>query len=223
MRAKEFVNPALEEGWKQNVAALGAAGALAFGGWMSQKNSTQPVIQTTQATQATQNPLNLPEPALILTKVAQSSGIVGTELAQLLAQVSHETMNFQYLKELGKSSYFRKYDIKHNPRLAKILGNVNPGDGEKFKGRGFLQITGRANYKKLGEIMNLPLEENPELLEDPKIAAKASIVYWQKRVQPHVSDFTDTRSVTRKINSGLKGLQDRINRFTDYESKIQGN
>jgi putative chitinase len=64
--------------------------------------------------------------------------------------------------------------------------------------------------------MQLPLEQQPELLERPDIAAKASIVYWTNRVQPHVDDFNDTSSVTRRINAGRKGLEDRENRFQEY-------
>ncbi len=210
---QKYAGSQLSEGWKQNIAALGAAGAMALGGVSMYKNQDAAPAQTQASPAPT---LNLPQPAQVLMKMAEASGIVGTELAQLLAQTSHETMDFRTLKEIGATRYFNKYDIRHNPRLAKILGNVKPGDGEKYKGRGFLQITGRANYKKLGELMQLPLEQQPELLERPDIAAKASIVYWTNRVQPHVDDFNDTSSVTRRINAGRKGLEDRENRFQEY-------
>jgi predicted chitinase/8-oxo-dGTP pyrophosphatase MutT (NUDIX family) len=217
---QKYAGTPLSEGWKQNIAALGAAGAMALGGVSMFKNQNNQPVEEPVATTQQAPALNLPRPAQMLMKMAEASGIVGTELAQMLAQTSHETMDFKTLRELGSPKYFKKYDIRHNPRLAKILGNIKPGDGEKYKGRGFLQITGRGNYKQLGELMQLPLEEQPELLERPDIAAKASIIYWQNRVQPHVNDFNDTSAVTRRINAGKKGLEDRATRFKEYAKSL---
>ncbi len=119
--------------------------------------------------------------------------------------------------EVGTPRYFaKKYDIKFNRGMAKRLGNKRVGDGEKFKGRGFLQLTGRWNYEAAGKALGLPLVDHPELAERPDIAAKIAVWYWTKRVKPGVSDFTDVEQVTKKINSGGAGLQDRKLKFDQY-------
>jgi putative chitinase len=126
----------------------------------------------------TSNPLES-----VLLKVAKSSGLQGSELAAFMAQCAHETMDFKRLTEFGGSLDFRKYDPKYAPKKAKALGNKQVGDGAKYKGRGFIQITGRYNYKRAGEELGLPLEKHPELAEDPATAAKIAVWFWKHRVQ----------------------------------------
>jgi predicted chitinase len=137
----------------------------------------------------------------------------GKELAQFVAQCAHETANFSSLKELGGRLDFKKYDPKHNPRKAKMLGNKQVGDGARYHGRGYIQLTGRDNYKRAGLALGLPLEEQPELVERPDIAAQVAVWFWKNQVAPKVSNFNDTAQVTKPINSGLKGLEDRHNKF----------
>jgi predicted chitinase len=137
----------------------------------------------------------------------------GKELAQFVAQCAHETANFSSLKELGGRLDFKKYDPKFNPRKAKMLGNKQVGDGAKYHGRGYIQLTGRDNYKRAGLALGLPLEEQPELVERPDIAAQVAVWFWKNQVVPKVSNFNDTAQVTKPINSGLKGLDDRHNKF----------
>jgi putative chitinase len=159
----------------------------------------------------TNNPLEA-----VLLKVAKSSGLQGSELAAFMAQCAHETMDFKRLTEFGGSLDFRKYDPKFAPKKAKALGNKHVGDGAKFKGRGFIQITGRYNYKRAGEELGIPLEKHPELAEDPAVAAKIAVWFWKHRVQPNVDNFKDTTGVTKKINPGLRGLENRKDNFADY-------
>ena len=154
-----------------------------------------------------------------LRSFAIKAGIKGKELAQFLAQCAHETANFATLTEFGDD--FKKYDVKFNPQKAKTLGNTNPGDGERFKGRGFIQLTGRWNYTQAGQALGLPLDQKPQLLERPDVAAKASVWFWKNRVQPNVSNFTDTRAVTSYINPGLAGLQQRNGLFQNYLQTMQ--
>ncbi|HEY0048051.1 MAG TPA: hypothetical protein VGB68_02115 [Pyrinomonadaceae bacterium] len=82
-------------------------------------------------------------------------------LAYMMATVYHETdQKFQGIEEYGPDSYFKKYDGR------KDLGNTEPGDGLRFKGRGFVQITGRLNYTKFSKILGIDLVDNPKLALD---------------------------------------------------------
>lgn len=211
-------DPDLEEGWRELAAAAGVAGSLALG---SPADAHAPALgrsapQHTELIQKAQtliaNPL-----AQQLKKVAQAAGLRGSELAQFMAQCAHETLDFSTLKELGGSKDFRKYDPKHAPRKAQALGNKQPGDGARYKGRGFIQLTGRDNYRRAGEALGLPLEQHPELAERPEVAAKVAVWFWKERVRPTVDNFADTRQVTKPINPGLKGLQDRHYKFQTFQ------
>ena len=206
----------LEEGWKDWVAgaALGAAALSPQAADAKSAPQQKPAI--TQQVQGDANyatKLILKPEAKILIQTARAAGMRGKELAQFVAQCAHETANFSSLKELGGRLDFKKYDPKFNPRKAKMLGNKQVGDGAKYHGRGYIQLTGRDNYKRAGQALGLPLEEQPELVERPDIAAKVAVWFWQNQVAPKVSNFNDTASVTKPINSGLKGLQDRHNKF----------
>jgi predicted chitinase/8-oxo-dGTP pyrophosphatase MutT (NUDIX family) len=165
----------------------------------------------------------------LLMKTAQSSGIVGVELAAFLAQCHHESAEFSRMKEAtGKFNplkYFsKKYDPKFAPHTAKILGNTKVGDGAKYFGRGFIQLTGRDNYRMAQEGLakrgdQLDLIKHPELAAEPHNAAKIAVWYWQTRVKPYVTNFNDTAAVTRKINSSMRGLVNRKNTFADYKGE----
>lgn len=233
---KSFDQEQIDEDWRNWVSGLGAASMLAGGGsaaYDAYKNTQQtqePQAQVKQVrapqakvqapvaksnaelAQQAQKTLSDPD-AQLLTKVATAAGIKGTELAQFLAQTAHESANFTTTKEFGDKNYFKKYDIKHNPAKAKVLGNVKPGDGERYKGRGYIQLTGRENYRNAGKALGLPLEQKPELAERPEIAAKIAVWFWQNRVKPQVANFDDTAQATKPINPAMKGLQDRKDKF----------
>lgn len=220
----------LEEGWKDWALAAGI-GSMALGGgsaaWDAYKAGQQEkpaqVVQTQKVTApsiakkmlaATTNKL---EQALI--NHASKAGLDQTELKQFMAQCAHETMGFETLTELGSDKYFAKrYDKKYAPVKAKLLGNKHAGDGVRYKGRGYIQLTGRYNYAKAGEALGLPLEEKPELVERPEIAAKVAVWFWNQRVKPKVDDFSDVKRSTKPINPGLKGLKNREAHFDKYAS-----
>lgn len=151
-----------------------------------------------------------------LRKKAEAAGMRGAELTAFLSQAAHETLNFKFMSEIGGSLDFRKYDPKYAPKKARSLGNVQPGDGARYKGRGYLQITGRYNYKVVGDGIGQPLEKNPKLLEKPEVAAAAAIWYWKNRVKPDVSNFKDVRDVTGEINPGMKHLDRRKEKFDQF-------
>lgn len=168
-------------------------------------------------------PKTLSPKASLLMKTAQEQGIKGVELAQFLAQMEHESWDFKKMKEVpaGKG-YFNRYDPKYNPQLAKQLGNKYAGDGTAFRGRGFIQLTGRRNYTQASYdiFRDDRLIKNPDLAAKPEIAARIAVWYWNERVKPYVRDFNDTAAVTKKINGGLSGLQDRHNNFKDYMASL---
>ena len=154
----------------------------------------------------------------VLTKTARAAGITDpTELAAFLAQCAHESHDFKSMVEYGGSLDFRKYDPKYAPKKARALGNKKAGDGARYKGRGYIQLTGRYNYKRAGQALGIPLEKNPELAEKPEVAAKIAVWFWQQRVQPNVDNFNDVRAVTKPINPGLNGLEDRKEAFVDFK------
>ncbi|MDV6330753.1 D-Ala-D-Ala carboxypeptidase family metallohydrolase [Asticcacaulis sp. 201] len=89
------------------------------------------------------------------------------------------------------------------------LGNVNPGDGYKYIGRGFMMITGRANYERYAAMIGQPLIEQPELLENPVYAAQAAAAFWRVNNINAKADLDDIEGVTRLVNGGTIGLADR--------------
>ena len=136
------------------------------------------------------------------------AGIVDpTERAMFLAQMAHESGNFRYDEEIASG---QAYEGRSD------LGNTQPGDGVRYKGRGYIQLTGRANYRDYGNRLGVDLENNPDLAKDPNIAADIAIAYWQQRVDRNAARAGDVRTVTRNINGGLNGLADRQNKFNKY-------
>ena len=214
----------------RRVFGLGGLGAAAaghiIGNYRSQNKQAEPAqsVQLAQPEPKATNTIatlsNNPQEETLMQKTARGAGIVGTELAQLMGQTKHESWNFSRLKEksMGKDYFARKYDPAYAPRTAKILGNKHPGDGEKYHGRGFIQLTGRDNYRMAQTALNIPLLQQPELAERPDVAAKIAVWYWQTRVKPGINNFNDTKAVTQKINPAGKGLEDRHANFVDYKN-----
>ena len=135
--------------------------------------------------------------------------IVGTKrIAAFIAQIGHESGQFRYLRELGNDQYLSKYDTGS---LAKRLGNTPEadGDGQKYRGRGLIQITGRANYMMCGEALALNLINQPELLEKPQHACMSAAWFWASRGLNTLADAGQFDTITRRINGGQNGAADR--------------
>ena len=129
------------------------------------------------------------------------SGVYNRErICHFLGQLAHETGGFQWLEELTSGE-------QYNNR--PDLGNTQPNDGQRFKGRGFIQLTGRYNYRRYGQLLDLPLETNPELALKPRVALKIALLYWNFNDLNYWADKGDLEKITRLINGGLTGLQDR--------------
>ena len=149
------------------------------------------------------------------------------ELAAFMAQCAHESDNFATMEEYGSPERFlKKYDIQHNPAKAKQLGNNAPGDGIKYRGRGYLQLTGKYNYEKAGDwiskYINHPVDfvKNPDMVATPTAAALSSIWYWMTFVHPKHKNFNNTKQVTKNINPGLKGQQNREQKAKDWQAAL---
>lgn len=142
---------------------------------------------------------------------AMAGGQINTRLriAAFLSQIGHESGSLFYVKELGGPSYFAKYDGR------KDLGNTQPGDGAKFCGRGLIQVTGRANYGRASQALfgDDRLLKTPELLEQPEWAAKSAVWYWTTRNLNALADADRFTDITRAINGGTNGLEDRKARY----------
>jgi putative chitinase len=96
-----------------------------------------------------------------------------------------------------------------NPKKAKELGNIDPGDGAKFIGRGLIQVTGRASYKKFGDALGVDLVANPELAADSRYMLKIAAAEWTEKGCNAFADADDIVKVTKAINGGTIGLAER--------------
>ncbi len=127
--------------------------------------------------------------------------------AHFLAQLGHESGSLRYTSELASgTAYEGRAD----------LGNTQPGDGPRFKGRGLIQITGRANYTSYGNARGKDYitGTNPTLLAtDPNVAADCSGWFWATRQLNQLADQDDVLAITKRINGGTNGLDDRTRRL----------
>lgn len=121
--------------------------------------------------------------------------------AAFLAQVCHESGSLRYTKELADGAAY-------NGRAD--LGNTQPGDGPRYKGRGLIQITGRSNYRECGAALGLDLLAQPETLELPEGACRSAAWFWKARGLNQFADTDAFGALTRRINGGFNGLDDRI-------------
>jgi putative chitinase len=128
--------------------------------------------------------------------------------AHLLAQLSHESGGFKYRKEIwGPTAVQSRYEGRAG------LGNTQPGDGERFMGRGYIQVTGRANYTNFANFVKLSLEDTIKYLETIEGAVMSAVWYWNTRNLNALADADDIRGITRRINGGFNGLDDRIVKY----------
>ena len=132
-------------------------------------------------------------------------GIVGTaRAAAFIAQIGHESGQLRWVREIwGPTAQQLKYEGRAD------LGNTEKGDGPKYRGRGLIQVTGRANYKVCAEALGLDLINSPELLELPQHAAMSAAWFWSTRGLNTLADQGEFVNITRRINGGVNGLADR--------------
>lgn len=132
--------------------------------------------------------------------------------AAFLAQIAHESGSLRYMREIwGPTDAQKRYEPPSD--LARRLGNTEPGDGRRFSGRGLIQVTGRFNYAKYGKMLGLDLVSHPELLDDPTNACRSAGAYWAVNGCNTLADVDAFETITRRINGGLNGLDDRKQRW----------
>jgi putative chitinase len=107
-----------------------------------------------------------------------------------------------------------------NPRKANELGNTQPGDGFLFRGNGVLQTTGRGAHKRMGRAFGLDFEANPDLVTAPEHALKPALKEWSDNNLNRFADQNDIRTITKRINGGLNGFEDRKTFFARLLPKL---
>jgi len=131
--------------------------------------------------------------------------------AAFLAQLAHESGQFRFMEEIwGPTPAQRRYEPVST--LASTLGNTEAGDGFRFKGRGPIQITGRANYKRFGDLLGLDLVGEPQHAAQPEVAFRVAALFWSKKGLNELADQVTPeafKEITRRINGGFNGLPDR--------------
>jgi predicted chitinase len=135
---------------------------------------------------------------------------LGTRIAAI-ATVAVETGRFSPVRERGGPAYF----TKHYEGRAD-LGNNQPGDGAKFFGRGYIQITGRGNYSEYGREIGVDLIANPDLALDPAIGAEVLALFFRTKNIPRLADASNWEAVRRRVNGGLEGWD----RFSAYVGEL---
>jgi predicted chitinase len=117
-----------------------------------------------------------------------------------LAQLAHESGSLRYTEEIASGKAYEN---------RKDLGNTQKGDGIKFKGRGLIQLTGRANYKSYGDYIGLDLTKYPKRVADPDLAVDVAGWFWNKNNLNNLADKDNIEGITKRINGGFNGLNDR--------------
>ena len=120
--------------------------------------------------------------------------------AAFLAQLAHESAELRYMEEIASGA---AYEGRKN------LGNTEPGDGKRFKGRGPIQLTGRANYKKYGALLGLDLIANPTQAATPEVGFRIAALFWKLNGLNQLADQGAFITITKRINGGTNGLADR--------------
>jgi predicted chitinase len=144
--------------------------------------------------------------ALIEHDITQRPGIIAA-----IATVRVEAPTFEPIHEYGGPSYWAQYEGRTD------LGNVEPGDGVRYHGRGFIQLTGRANYRWYGQLLEVPLEDQPDLALEPDIAARVFARYFSERGVHRSAAEGDWTAARVKVNGGTNGLQHFLSLVQDLE------
>lgn len=134
--------------------------------------------------------------------------------AAFLAQLAHESGELRYMEELASGAAYEG---------RKDLGNTQPGDGKRYKGRGPIQLTGRANYKKYGDLLGLDLINNPTIAATKEVGFRIAGQFWKLNGLNELADQQKFENITRRINGGLNGQSDRVKYYTRAKQVLNQN
>jgi putative chitinase len=133
-------------------------------------------------------------------------------IAAFLAQIAHESGELRYWEEIASGAAYEG---------RKDLGNTQPGDGKRYKGRGPIQITGRANYRTYGSLLGVDLENNPALAATVPVGFRIAGEYWSRNGLNALADQQDFIAITRRINGGTNGLASR-QKYYELAKRVLG-
>jgi putative chitinase len=202
MAVDEARSRAAVQGWQQSVDAawsrqqsgMLAAAAPPGGVTLDQLRAIMPNLPLAKAQQY------LP----LLNQAMAEAGInTPQRQAAFLAQLGHESGDLKYFEELASGSAYEG---------RRDLGNTQPGDGRRYKGRGPIQLTGRNNYRAAGAALGLDLEGNPALAARPDVGFRTAAWFWNTHKLSPLADqntLTSFKQITKKINGGYNGEADR--------------
>lgn len=138
--------------------------------------------------------------------------------AAFLAQLAHESGEFRWMEEIwGPTDAQKRYEGRAD------LGNTEPGDGKRYKGRGPIQITGRDGYRRAGQALGIDLENNPDQAATPEVAFQIAGWYWTSRNLNALADqgtISAFRQITKKINGGYNGWDDRLKYYENARAAL---
>lgn len=135
----------------------------------------------------------------------------GLRLAHFMAQVGHESGGFRYMEEIASGQAYEG---------RKDLGNTQPGDGVRYKGRGPLQVTGRANYRRIGELIGIAIEEHPQIAALPSLGILTACVFWSDHRLNRWADQDDVLALSRIINCGSATTSRTPNGYADRKARL---
>jgi predicted chitinase len=185
------------QGWQQAVDTVwnqqnGALAAAPGGGiTLDQLRAIMPNL-----------PLDKAQQYLPLLNQAMAEAHIDTPQRQaaFLAQLAHESGEFKYFEELASGAAYEG---------RRDLGNTQPGDGRRYKGRGPIQLTGRNNYRTAGQALGLDLEGNPTLAARPEVGFRTAAWFWNTHNLSPLADQGNFRAITKRINGGYNGEASR--------------
>jgi putative chitinase len=152
----------------------------------------------------------------IIERAAVDFDITSPErMAAFLAQVGHESGGLHWLTELwGPTSAQTRYEGRED------LGNTESGDGFKYRGRGLIQLTGRANYQKASDALATDFIGDPDQLAEPEYAVRSAMWFWDSHGLNALADVGDFEKITRLINGGLNGEDQRLALYASAKEAI---
>lgn len=130
--------------------------------------------------------------------------------AAFIAQLAHESAELRFMEEIASGAAYEG---------RRDLGNTQPGDGRRYKGRGPIQLTGRANYQKFGQLLGLDLVGNPTQAATPEVGFRIASLFWKSRGLNELADAQMFKTITKRINGGFNGLADRI-KYYDRAKRV---